>query len=177
MAVGRRPSGGHRDRRGEVSGPPTPVTGSRTPPCTCTAVWASIWTIPLHRYFVPLAAKRIDSPSALPPTTPHHREDAGDRAGLAVTTLSQRLIDRWLPGVMEQLAHPTWPESDARDLDPALFRSWIAAGLSFPVDSFASSPGWRGRLPPSISVTSSTLRTRRGTRSCPYTVGWPPSST
>ena len=33
------------------SGPPTRATGSRTPPCTCTAAWASTPSYPLHRYF------------------------------------------------------------------------------------------------------------------------------
>lgn len=51
-----------------------------------------------------------------------------------MSTLSERLVERGMPGVMDQLAHPTVAGIARGDLDPAVFRSWIEQDYLFLLD-------------------------------------------
>ena len=49
-------------------------------------------------------------------------------------TLSQRLTEQGMHGVMQQLAHPTVAAIGRGDLDPRVFRSWIEQDYLFLLD-------------------------------------------
>lgn len=51
-----------------------------------------------------------------------------------MSTLSERLVERGLPAVHEQLTHPTVRGIAAGDLAPAVFRSWLEQDYLFLLD-------------------------------------------
>ena len=51
-----------------------------------------------------------------------------------MTSLSERLTERGMPGVRAQLAHPTVAGISRGDLDPAVFRSWLEQDYLFLLD-------------------------------------------
>jgi thiaminase (transcriptional activator TenA) len=59
---------------------------------------------------------------------------AGSGRMSAMSTLSQRLTERGLPGVRAQLDHPTVAGIARGDLDPEVFRGWLEQDYLFLLD-------------------------------------------